>query len=610
VSRYFYRMGWVLATVVVLAIAPRAMAGPAAYRSPVALVATPDGTRLYVAEHTANRVAVVDVETGAVTGHIALPASPTGLALSPTGNRLYVTAGLPNGRVYAYATDTLSRTGVFEAGHSPTAPVVGPGGARLYLCNRFGNEVLVLDTRNGARIASIPTSREPVAAAITPNGTKLVVANHLPAGAADGNYAASVVSIIDTTNNRVGATVQLPNGSNALKGVCLSPDGRYAYVTHVLARYQLPTTQLERGWMNTNALTVIDLDANTLVATVLLDNVDLGAANPWGVACTADGQRLCVAHAGTHEISVIDRPALHAKLDRLAAGEAVSDVSSTLEDVPTDLAFLVDIRRRVALPGKGPRGVVMVGQMAYAAQYFSDDLASVDLTTDRPGVKTLSLGPDIPMTQVRLGEFYAQDAGLCFQRWQSCASCHPDMRSDGLNWDLLNDGMGNPKNSKSLVLSHKTPPVMISGIRPDAETAVRAGIKYIQFAVRPEEDAQAIDAYLKSVVPTPSPQPADDAVRRGRAVFTKAECANCHSGSLYTDLTKYDVGTGIGRQADWCFDTPTLLEAWRTAPYLHDGRAATLDEVVGVCNPDDRHGITSNLTADERADLVAFLRSL
>jgi len=72
----------------------------------------------------------------------------------------------------------------------------------------------------------------------------------------------------------------------------------------------MPTTQLERGWMNTNAKTLIDLATLKLINTVLLDNVDSGAANPWGAAWTADGKTVVVAHAGTHEISVVDIPGL------------------------------------------------------------------------------------------------------------------------------------------------------------------------------------------------------------------------------------------------------------------------------------------------------------
>jgi len=58
------------------------------------------------------------------------------------------------------------------------------------------------------------------------------------------------------------------------------------------------------------------------------------------------------------------------------------------------------------------------------------------------------------------------------------------------------------------------------------------------------------------------------------------------------------------------FDTPTLRGLWASAPYLHDGRAETLTEVLTTYNPDDRHGRTSHLTAAQIEDLVTFLRSL
>ena len=88
--------------------------------------------------------------------------------------------------------------------------------------------------------------------------------------------------------------------------------------------------------------------------------------------------------------------------------------------------------------------------------------------------------------------------------WQSCATCHPnDARMDGLNWDLLNDGMGNPKNTKTLLFSHQTPPCMATGIRKNAEVAVRSGVKYILFMEGEEEISESIDEYLKSLKPLP-----------------------------------------------------------------------------------------------------------
>ncbi|MCP4375693.1 MAG: c-type cytochrome, partial [bacterium] len=208
------------------------------------------------------------------------------------------------------------------------------------------------------------------------------------------------------------------------------------------------------------------------------------------------------------------------------------------------------------------------------------------------------------------------DAELCFQMWQSCATCHPDGRTDGLNWDLMNAGMGNPKSTKSLLLAHKTPPAMITAIRANAKVAVRAGIRFIQFAVRPEEDAKAIDAYLMSMKPIPSPflinGELSESAKRGKVIFEKeAGCISCHDGKMHTDLNKYDVGTGKDSEAKKEFDTPTLVEVWRTAPYLYDGRAVTIVELLKKkYNPNDMHGSTTKLKEKEKADLAEYILSL
>jgi cytochrome c peroxidase len=275
-----------------------------------------------------------------------------------------------------------------------------------------------------------------------------------------------------------------------------------------------------------------------------------------------------------------------------------------------------------------------MGSKVYVAEYFTDSITLVDLSKwPRPETFALSLGSTPPveslssslslraegkaerqMGKQRRGEMLFNDASVCFQKWQSCASCHPGRgRSDGLNWDLLNDGIGNPRNTKSLLLAHRTPPAMITGVRGDAETAVRTGIKHILFSVRPEEDAEAIDEYLKSLAPLPSPYLVNGGLsksaERGQKVFERAGCARCHKGPLYTDLQKYNVGTGQDSDKDSEFDTPGLVEIWRTAPYLYDGRAATIEEVLTKYNPDDRHGVTSNLTGGEIGDLVEFVLS-
>ena len=605
----------VLSVVIVLAGAESALA--ADYLSPVSVVASADGKVLYIAEATAGQVAVFDIASGKVTKTIAVADSPTGLALAPDGGTLYVTSAVPDGRVQVVDVGSGSVTAGIASGHSPEAVVASPDGKTLYVCNTFNNNIGVIDLALRKQTATIAVSREPVAAAITADGKSLFVANRIPAGAADQDYAASVVSVIDTAAKKVVKDIQLPNGSQSLRGIAISPDGANVYVAHILSRYQLPTTQLERGWMNTNALTIIDVPGQKLINTCLVDDVDLGGANPCGIVLTADGKQILITHAGTHELSVIDRAGLHAKLDKAAAGEKVSDASSSADDVPNDLAFLVGLRRRLKLTGNGPRGLAVIGTNVYIAEYFTGTLGVIDINPEiRPRAKSIVLGPQEPMTKVRIGEQHFNDANLCFQKWQSCASCHPgNARADALNWDLLNDGLGNPKNTKSLMLAHKTPPAMITGVRASGKVAVRSGIRFIQFAVRPEEDAEAIDEYLMSLKPLPSPYlekgSLSSAARNGEKLFEKAGCVDCHpASSLYTNLTRYNVGTGKNREVDTEFDTPTLVETWRTAPYLHDGRAVTIKDVLGKFNVDDQHGETSKLSAREISDIAEFILSL
>ncbi|MCP5110011.1 MAG: cell surface protein, partial [bacterium] len=207
-------------------------------------------------------------------------------------------------------------------------------------------------------------------------------------------------------------------------------------------------------------------------------------------------------------------------------------------------------------------------------------------------------------------------------KWQSCSSCHPDARVDGLNWNLLNDGIGNPKNTRSMLFTHRMPPVTWTGVRPSTEHAIRNGLRHIQFTEPDEDIANAIGAYLRSLTPVPGPRTDEPAIERGRKLFFSASvgCVACHPPPLYTDNKLHDTGThgpldfttGHNRERvpQREFKTPTLIEVWRTAPYLHDGRSATIKEVITEGNHRDRRGKTSHLSKDQVADLVHFIRSL
>ena len=606
----------------------RSFAETGDFLSPISVVAGVDGKVLYIAEATAKQVAVFDIASGKVTKVISVGENPVGLEISADGSKLYVTSAVASGKVQIIDVRDGIVTDSIAVGHTPVAVVESPDGKTLFVCNRYNNNIGVIDLSSKKQAAVIAVAREPVAAALTSAGKFLFVANHLPAGPANVDYCASVISVIDTAENKVIKNIELPNGSTNVRGITISPDGRNAYVTHLLARYQFPVTYLEKGWINTNAMTIIDAPERRFINTVLIDDVDLGGANPYGVACTSDGKNILIAHGGSYELSVIDRKGLHRRLlpaetarkfiseIHSGGGRKFSDPSYCAEDIPNDLTFLSGIRRRIKLDGIGPRGLAAIGTKVYIAEYFTDSIGVVDIEASaQRAVKSVPLGETKPATFIRKGEVLFNDASLSYQKWNSCTSCHTgDGRASALNWDLLNDGVANPKNIRSLLLSHKTPPSMITGVRENAEAAVRSGIRYIQFASTTERKAQAIDAYLKSLKPIASPYLVNGklskAAMNGEKLFSKAGCVLCHSQPLYTNMSKYDIGTSTEQDYNKEFDTPTLIEVWRTAPYLHDGRAVTIQEVLTKFNKDDRHGRTSELTDEQIKELAEFVLSL
>ena len=602
----------------VLVIACALAASAQSYLSPEFLAPAPDGGA-YVTEATAARVAEVSRD-GRVVRQWPVAANPTGIAAG--GGFVYVTCGEANGELRKYAPDGAC-VKTAAVGHCPCGPVLSKDGRTVYVLNRFLAQVSVLDAEKMTVVKTVKALREPFAATLGAEGKLLFVANLLPYCASTNDVVAAAVSVVDTRTFAV-RHVMLPNGSTGVRGIASSPDGKSVYVTHTMGRYQLPTTQLERGWMNTAALSVFDGATGAYVNTVLLDDVDRGGANPWGVAVTADGRTLVVAHAGTCELSLIDRAALHDRLAKAAKGESASGIVKSAEDVPNDLAFLVSIRRRVLAGGNGPRGVLLSGRTAVTALYFEDAVSLFNLDDPAARAKVIPLGPkpDLSRDRARRGEMLYNDGSMCFQQWQSCASCHPDGRVDGLNWDLLNDGMGNPKQTRSELYNHVTPPTMITGIRKDMHTCNRAGLIHIQFVTRPEEDVNCFDAYCTQMRPVPSPYLVDgqlsERAKRGEKIFVKAKCGTCHLADkkgpqgevLWTDLKKYKLGHGTGTEADREFKTPTLAECWRTAPYLYDGRALTMEEVLTTANPGDCHGETSQLSKEEIKDLAEYVLSL
>lgn len=519
-------------------------------------------------------------------------------ALKTTPDDLLVACSHSEGELLIIDKKTFRQKAKIATGHGACDVAVAPDYAAAYVANQFSNDISVIDLIKRKETARIPVLRQPTKITLSKDGNYLFAANFLPAGRANTDTVTAEVSIIDLGKASVVKNIPLANGSNALRGMCLSPDGHYVFVSHNLGRFQIPTTQVEQGWMNTSALSVIDAIRKKYVATILLDEPEKGAAGSWGIDCSPG--YLLVAHSGTHDFSIIDYQGFIEKLNG----------TKNKKTLAYDLRFLSGIRKRINVSGNGPRTLEISKNKVTVANYFSDNIEFFDLNHPSPARK-LDLTENPEIDEIRRGEIYFNDASYCFQEWQSCNGCHPgDARTDGLNWDLLNDGMGNSKNCKSLLLAHKTPPAMISGARPTAEAAVRAGFTHIQFVHIEEEKAKAVDAYLKSLKAIPSPFLINGKLtrkaRKGKTVFEKSGCVDCHPAPLFTDLNMHEMGTpGIyDRQNRW--DTPTLKEVWRTSPYLHDGRCATMKEVFST----EKHGLKKTLPEEELNWLVEYVLSL
>jgi len=603
-------LGIVIAHGAVCAAADQAEHG--LYLGPCALAASPDGRVLYVACEDAQEVLWVSLPDGHVARRVAVPYPPTGLLSTNDGRHVVVTCAAPTSVVLCLDSQTGEVVRATNVGHSACGPTCDARQGRLYVCNRFNNDISLIDVPTWSEVARIPAVREPIAAAVTPSGRTLVVANHLPNSSIDlqlGDTVSAQVTVIDTRTHESTA-IPLLHGSTGIRGLCVTPDGSYAVVSHLLSNFTNVPFRVDMGWINVNVVSLIDLRRRRAIGTIGIDRLQAGAGNPWQVAMTAEGTHLCVTASGTHELCVI--PA--ARLIDTRARRTMSPLPGAWPIYPS---LGESLWQRVALPGKGPRGVAIIGSTAYVAQYYSDSLAVVQLDNDSAVVsRTIELGPPPVLTQQRRGQLLFDDATICYQNWQSCSSCHPDARADALNWDLMNDGVGNPKNSKSMLLAHVTPPSMARGVRETAEKAVRSGITHILFSQRPEEEAMAIDAYLKTLKPVPSPYLVDGrlsaAAARGAGLFNSARinCRRCHPPPLYTDLQIHSVGKPQSSLVDYQFDTPTLVEVWRTAPYLYDGRYRTVREVL----VDGKHGLgrgqLDELSAQDIADLVEFVLSL
>jgi len=195
----------------------------------------------------------------------------------------------------------------------------------------------------------------------------------------------------------------------------------------------------------------------------------------------------------------------------------------------------------------------------------------------------------------------------------NCSTCHVEGHTCGLNFDTLNDdSYGNPKLTPTLRSVSHTGPWTWHGWQKDLGAAVQKSYTETMFGPRlTEEEIKSVVTFLETLEHPPNPR-ADlsEAAKRGQALFKgKARCAKCHHGDQYTSERNYDVGLEPDGSPYKLWNPPSLRGLWDRGPYLHDGRAATLSDLLDKHHPPEKLG-GEELNKEELNDLIEFLRAL
>jgi YVTN family beta-propeller protein len=268
------------------------------------------------------------------------------------------------------------------------------------------------------------------------------------------------------------------------------------------------------------------------------------------------------------------------------------------------------------------------GRYLYVADGLDDAISVIDVATQER-VRVFGLGGPQEITQARYGERLFNDAQNTPARQFSCHTCHPDGHIDGITYDIEADGLGvNPVDNRTLRGIYDTGPFKWAGTNPTLQR--QCGPRLAAFFTRADpfspEQAAALEQYVVTIQRPPNRyRPGDDltpAQRRGKAIFERQvdrsgnalapteRCAFCHPPPYFTNRNQYDVGAASALDTHREFDVPHLNNIYDSSPYMHDGRAHSLDEIWTLYNPQDRHGRTNDLTKAELNDLIEYLRTL
>lgn len=556
------------------------------------IILSPDRDLLAVVNADSRSVTLVSLPGEEIVTEIFVGRSPQTASFTADGSQLYVANRLDDS-VSVIDVSAETRIATIPVCDEPTGIVIGHGERGWVSCRRAAT-IAVIDLSKNTLIAMIETERDPYGLALSPVTEELYVTH----------FSSGQVSVVNAEELEVETVISTGLDSNLTATLTISADGAHAWVPQTRSN-----ASNEALLFDTTVFPVvssIDLQARQHLQSerIFLDISDTPVNMPFDTAVS--GNHLFVLNAGSNDLSVIDLDD-----DRALAHIEVGD---------------------------HPRGMAL--DEARGKLYVNNTLAGAVSVID---LNNLEVTGEIPVTTLPLSTailngkklFHSSDrTDLARDQWISCATCHFEGEMDGRTW-FFPDG---PRNTTSLLGVADTLPVHWSGDLDELQD-VEATIRDIQAGTgladgadncspacdqaEPNagrsQDLDDLAAFMASLRLPPNPNRESGgslsaAAQRGKMLFESAEsgCATCHLDPLYSDALKHDVGTGDGpdEEKGSAFDTPSLRGIYKTAPYLHDGSAPSLMDVLTTSNPGDAHGTTSHLTVEQRQDLVAFMRSI
>jgi len=458
---------------------------------------------------------------------------------------------------------------------------------------------------------------------ISPDGSQLFITSRRTLSAPFGETLRCELTVVNSDKNRVEERKDI-SSAYMMENIAFTPTGDLAIIPLIRPKNNVPTIQVEKGWMMTNGIGLVEQNHPERTVQLLLDEPNSYYADPFDIAITPDGMKAFISSAGVDCISVIDIDAVR----RILAVSNDTILNTFSNHLGISSRFVI---KRIPT-GSNPKGLALSpdGRTLYVAEHLQDRIALINTETLET-INTIDLGGPGRITVARNGRRLFNNAGGTFQKQYSCYTCHPDAHEDGLVYNMASKDMGrNITNTQSLRNIGDTPPYKWNG--KNQSVYKQDGMRFSTVLTRSEafnyKDLDALTAYIMTGIPNPpnmlyNPNgELTEAQKRGKEIFERTNdskgyeipvvnrCITCHPAPYFTNKKMADVGTLAATDDSILFDTPHLNNILYSPPYLHDGRATTLEEIWTLYGKTEQHGAVNDLNKIELNDLVEYLKSL